>query len=591
MDYYHFKDKAARSSMTSSSSTQDVDLLGDADSGGADPDDELQDDSDIVSPTPDPGPSTSTLSINSRSVAVSPVLDVGELVKTSASSEQLESAIHSLTNSEKYQYLTEHFKPTKGYQFPSTYMNKCNRSFQHKWLTKYPWLVYSPELDGGFCLPCFFFATNRSTKGVLVNSAFTRWTKVTSTLGSHAMMEYHSESLTKADAFKCGYKHPERTIRGHFNKELVERIARNRSIMERIVRAILYLGKQGLALRGRGEDSKRGSNPGNFLSLLHLMSENDEVLRNHLRVPDRRNATYISPHSQNEVISIIGKGFIQHQLLCEIREAKFYAVLADEVSCHNVEQMPLCIRFVDKNCNIREEFLEFVPLKRVTGIFIGEAILRKLEEWQLSADDMRGQGYDGAKSMSSDRVGCQAVIRQQAPLAVYTHCSGHCLNLVVAGALKLPNVRNAVDTVREIGLFFNTSPKREGLLIEVINKHLTFSDTPSKRKPLIDMCRTRWVERIKAFAHFYQAFVFLEEALDIMANPAIHENYPDFQDWDNDTKTRACCLIKALDFEFLMSFTTTYRVLAIMEGITTRLQCSSIDIYDAFCMVRICTYN
>ena len=96
------------------------------------------------------------------------------------------------------------------------------------------------------------------------------------------------------------------------------------------------------------------------------------------------------------------------------------------MTCNNVEQMPLCISFVDKNCNIREEFLELVPLKRVTGVFIGEAILSKLEEWQLPAKDMRGQGYDGAKSMSSERVGCQAIVRQQASLAVYTHCSCHC---------------------------------------------------------------------------------------------------------------------------------------------------------------------
>ena len=105
------------------------------------------------------------------------------------------------------------------------------------------------------------------------------------------------------------------------------------------------------------------------------------------------------------------------------------------------------------------------------ALYIGEAILSKLEEWQLPADDTRGQGYDGVKSMSSDRVGCQAVVRQQAPLAVYTHCSGHCLNLVVAGALKMPNVHNAVDTIREIILFFNSSPKRAGLLIEQQTSH------------------------------------------------------------------------------------------------------------------------
>ena len=107
------------------------------------------------------------------------------------------------------------------------------------------------------------------------------------------------------------------------------------------------------------------SNPGNFLSLLHFMSESDEVLRNHLHAPEKRNATYLSPHSQNEIINIIGNDFILKQLLCEIREAKFYAVLADDVSCHNFEQMPLCIRFLNKNCNIREEFLAFVALKEL----------------------------------------------------------------------------------------------------------------------------------------------------------------------------------------------------------------------------------
>ena len=63
------------------------------------------------------------------------------------------------------------------------------------------------------------------------------------------------------------------------------------------------------------------------------MAENDETLRNHLHTPERQNATYISPQSQNEIINVI----IQHQLLCEIREAKFHAVFADKVSRHNVE--------------------------------------------------------------------------------------------------------------------------------------------------------------------------------------------------------------------------------------------------------------
>ena len=49
------------------------------------------------------------------------LLDAGDLVEVSVTSEKLESVIGSLTDSEKYQYLTRHFRPTKGYQYPSTY--------------------------------------------------------------------------------------------------------------------------------------------------------------------------------------------------------------------------------------------------------------------------------------------------------------------------------------------------------------------------------------------------------------------------------------------------------------------------------------
>ena len=125
-------------------------------------------------------------------------------------------------------------------------------------------------------------------EGILVNSPFVRWTKVSTTLGNHATLEYHLDCLTRADSFKCASEDPRSSIHGQFNKELVDRIAKNRLIMEHIVRAILYLGKQGLAFRGTGEYPERGSNPGNFLSLLHLMAENDELLRNLLHAPEKR---------------------------------------------------------------------------------------------------------------------------------------------------------------------------------------------------------------------------------------------------------------------------------------------------------------
>ena len=242
-----------------------------------------------------------------------------------------------------------------------------------------------------------------------MNAPFTLWTKVSSVVGGHATLEYHRPRPSVAEEFKRTQENPKKTVAGQFNKEMVELATQNRVMMECITRTILFLGKQCLALRGKGEDPKWGSNSGKFLNLFNLMAENDPTLRQQLEAPLEKNTTYLSPRSQNEVINLIGKDFIQNKLLSEVKAARYYSVLADEVASHNVEQMPICIRPVDNDLDIREEFLEFVRLERVTGHAIATAILQTLEEYQLPLQDMRGRYYDGASSMSSNRVGVQTI--------------------------------------------------------------------------------------------------------------------------------------------------------------------------------------
>ena len=98
--------------------------------------------------------------------------------------------------------------------------------------------------------------------------------------------------------------------------------------------------------------------------------------------------------------------------------------------------------------------------------------------------------------MASKRVGVQARIREKSPLATYTHCSGHCLNLVISHSCALPVVRNVLDRVKATCLFFLNSPKRNELHIEVVTGNVI---EPGRRKPLIDLCKTRWAERHSAF--------------------------------------------------------------------------------------------
>lgn len=193
--------------------------------------------------------------------------------------------------------------------------------------------------------------------------------------------------------------------------------------------------------------------------MLTVMANHDSVLKAHLENPCLRNATYISPHTQNEIIDIIGKRIIQNSIIKEVIQARFYSIVVDEVTSHNKEVMPLCVRFVDVHKDIREEFIQFSTLTRVTGEAIAARVCSDLADLGLDIENIRGQGYDGASNMSSSRVGLQTLIKEKAPLAIYTHCSGHCLNLVISHSCSLPAIRNVLDKMKATCLFFLNSPK------------------------------------------------------------------------------------------------------------------------------------
>ena len=63
--------------------------------------------------------------------------------------------------------------------------------------------------------------------------------------------------------------------------------------------------------------------------------------------------------------NIIAKDLLRVNLVREIIFAWFFSILADEIESHYVEQLPLCIRFVVDDNNIREEFLESGQCKRI----------------------------------------------------------------------------------------------------------------------------------------------------------------------------------------------------------------------------------
>ena len=203
----------------------------------------------------------------------------------------------------------------------------------------------------------------------------------------------------------------------------------------------------------------------------------------------------------------------------------------------------------------------------------------------MNVENIRGQGYDGASNMSSERVGVQAQIKELSPLATYIHCSSHQLNLVITHSCILAEVRNVVDQLQHCCHFFLASPKRSGLLELIVSKGVV---DKCKRKPLLDLCKTRWAERHTAYQHFYQSFTYIVEALEyIGCKLHLHEYGELYADWDVNSRSDAQQILHGItNFSFIVVFLTIYQYLSHLSGITIKLQSRAIDVYEAFEMIE-----
>ena len=127
-----------------------------------------------------------------------------------------------------------------------------------------------------------------------------------------------------------------------------------------------------------------------------------------------------------------------------------------------------------------------------------------------------------------------------------------------------------------------------GLLQSIITKAIPEA---SRRKGLIDMCRTRWAARHTAYTHFYQAYPYVIAALENISCGANHEMCGDeYQDatWDRKSKDDAVALLASLaTFDFIVSFLVLYEFLSHLSGVTVKLQGQSIDIIKAYQEVGI----
>lgn len=516
--------------------------------------------------------------------------------------------VANLSESDILQLIKNVFVPEATFVFPSVVIPLANNStelrpqkqltrrFSHAYLTDYPWLKYSPSLNGGLCLPCVLFGHLAPQKLSKVKNLVTK--AVIASKDSRSALKRHASSGDTLHSFS---KQHFNTFLNRMNRNVVpitamvdslrsKRIKENRQVLFPIVDTIIFCGRQGLPLRGHRDSSKNFPDAGkyscdipvgNFIELINFrIRGGDQIMKEHYE-KHSANASYLSHITQNEIVRCCGE-VITDSIISDIKESNYFSILADEVmDSLNKEQLSLVLRYVDKNFNIKESFVKFIHLATgLSGKSLADSILSSIYDLGLDITDCRGQGYDGASSVSGHINGCSAHILSRNRKALYVHCFSHRLNLTIAHACSVDSVKSMLLTIKQVSDFFNMSEQRQQGL--ELNIKRFCSD--SRKLKLKDVCRTRWVERINGLDVFEELFPAI---LNTLENMESNEPLPDGRYYNNNTRSNASIFLpKLLSFAFIVNMVITRSVFDLTLGVTQLLQSKSNDIADGVDMIE-----
>ena len=90
-----------------------------------------------------------------------------------------------------------------------------------------------------------------------------------------------------------------------------------------------------------------------------------------------------------------------------------------------------------------------------------------------------------ASNMSGKYKGCATILKEKYPLAIYSHCCSHILNLAVVNSCGSIQVQNLFAVAGKVYRFFDNHPKHQYLL----NRFCEGSSTKVK-----SLCKTRWLQ-------------------------------------------------------------------------------------------------
>lgn len=390
----------------------------------------------------------------------------------------------------------------------------------NKELKKREWLIYSKSMNSVICLTCRLFSNSKESSRFSSSQGFVDW-KHPELVSSHEKSKDHQKNI-------CKYILRSK-ISGKIDTELNRQFISEKQywidILKRILSVIKFLSSRGLPFRGTIEKFGDSSN-GNYLGVLELIAQYDEVLRNHIKLKGNSGSgsvSYLSKTTCEEFIKLLAETVLKN-ILNEIKKAKYFSIVVDSTpDISHTDQLTVVIRYVSPDGSPIERFLQFVPNIGHKGIDMFTTILELFEMYDINIMDCRGQSYDNASNMSGKYIGLQARIKEINPRACFIPCAAHSLNLVGLNASS--SCLHAVSYfffVQEVYNFFSASPHRWELL------KTAFKDKQLKVPK--SLSATRWSARAQAVEALHKGYTEFKTALS---------NISESHEENNQTKVEA----------------------------------------------------
>ncbi|XP_039206203.1 52 kDa repressor of the inhibitor of the protein kinase-like isoform X2 [Crotalus tigris] len=455
-----------------------------------------------------------------------------------------------LTDDLKYNLLVNTFTPAHDYNFKGD--STGIRSFRHIWLIRYsPWLCYSSYLKGPFCKYCIVFPQPDlcGRQGGFIMVPFVRYNDFHVCAKKHMSSAWHKSAEIDATNFLTSRNVFETNFACQLDSSINRIVNENRKKLYSILSTIVFCGTHDIPLHGE-------TKTGNMQSLLAFRVEaGDVTLREHLE-NEAGNARDVSSQIENELIKLCVDAIREEIVSAANGSAGFSVLVGESAEISGEDHLSLGVRFVDVSGakpQVREEFLGFAALKGATCT--AEIIIEECTKYGLNLEKLCGQGYDGCSKLAGKEGGVQAKIKSRFPKATFVHCAAHTLNLVVNDLNAVPEIRNAIGSIKAILRFFHGNSSRRNLIPAV---------------PLLG--EALWTAKYKHVRFFSENFVQIFDGLRNLATTASGQTCQDAY--------QLYCASGTPNFLFCLVIMSNY--CSKLEPVTQALQTVQLDMMNVY---------